>query len=135
MVLSFNEIGAYFGMKGSAISRLSRRFKETIKGDKELGECFVRSNRRACRTLRSAPSALSTVIFSNILEISLPPTTLQRLLDKLVWRSPLEMIHRVLPEKPYWQAVCPTFTGISEPMAASQSRASRTLSSLLSLDS
>ena len=37
MVLSFNEIGAYFGMKGSAISQLSGRFRETIKGDKELG--------------------------------------------------------------------------------------------------
>jgi hypothetical protein len=36
MVLSFNEIGAYFGMKGSAISQLSRRSKETLKRDKEL---------------------------------------------------------------------------------------------------
>ncbi len=34
--MSLDEIGAYFGMKGSAISQLSRRFKETIKGDKEL---------------------------------------------------------------------------------------------------
>ncbi len=32
-----DEIGAYFGMRGSAISQLSRRFKETIKGNKELG--------------------------------------------------------------------------------------------------
>ena len=39
--LSFNEIGAYFGMKGSAISQLSRRFRETIKGDKELGRILV----------------------------------------------------------------------------------------------
>ena len=37
MVLSFNEIGAYLGRKGSAISQVTRRFKETIKGDKELG--------------------------------------------------------------------------------------------------
>ena len=37
MVLSFNEIGAYFGMKGSAISPSRKKFKETIKGDKELG--------------------------------------------------------------------------------------------------
>ena len=36
MVLSFDEIGAYFGMKGSTISQLSRRFLETVKGDKEL---------------------------------------------------------------------------------------------------
>jgi REP element-mobilizing transposase RayT len=36
--LRLDEIGAYFGMKGSAISQLSRRFKETIKGDRELGE-------------------------------------------------------------------------------------------------
>ena len=37
MVLSFNEIRAYLGMKGSPVSQLSRRFKETIKGDRELG--------------------------------------------------------------------------------------------------
>jgi hypothetical protein len=37
MVLSFDEIGGYFGMKGSGVSQVSRRFKETIKGDKELG--------------------------------------------------------------------------------------------------
>lgn len=30
------EVGAYFGMKESAVSQLSRRFKETLKGDKEL---------------------------------------------------------------------------------------------------
>jgi hypothetical protein len=36
MVLSFNENRAHFGMKGSAISQLRRRFKETLKGDKEL---------------------------------------------------------------------------------------------------
>jgi hypothetical protein len=36
MGLSFNEIGGYFGMKGSAVSQLSRRLKETIEGDKEL---------------------------------------------------------------------------------------------------
>jgi chromosomal replication initiation ATPase DnaA len=35
--MSLDEIGAYFGMKSGAISQLSRRFKETIKGDKELG--------------------------------------------------------------------------------------------------
>jgi REP element-mobilizing transposase RayT len=35
--MRLEEIGAYFGMNGSAISQLSRRFKETIKGDKELG--------------------------------------------------------------------------------------------------
>jgi len=35
--LSLDEIGAYFGMKGSAISQLSRRFKEAIKGNRELG--------------------------------------------------------------------------------------------------
>lgn len=35
--MRLDEIGVYFGMEGSAISQLSRRFKETIKGDKELG--------------------------------------------------------------------------------------------------
>ncbi len=30
------EIGGYFGMKGSAVSQLSRRFEERIKADKEL---------------------------------------------------------------------------------------------------
>ncbi len=30
------EIGAYFGMKGSTISQLSRRFEKKIKADKEL---------------------------------------------------------------------------------------------------
>ena len=35
--LSLDEIGAYFGMKGSAISQLSRRFKEGIEGNRELG--------------------------------------------------------------------------------------------------
>jgi hypothetical protein len=34
--MRLEEIGAYFGMKGSAISQLSRRFEERIKGDKEL---------------------------------------------------------------------------------------------------
>ena len=41
MVLSFNEIRAYFWIKCSAISQLSRRSKETIKGDKELGGILV----------------------------------------------------------------------------------------------
>ena len=35
--INHEEIGGYFGMRGSAISQLSRRFKETIKGDRELG--------------------------------------------------------------------------------------------------
>jgi len=34
--LSLDEIGAYFGMKGSALSQLSRRLKETIKRDEEV---------------------------------------------------------------------------------------------------
>ena len=67
MVLSFNEIRAYFWIKCSAISQLSRRSKETIKGDKELGGILV----------TPGPSVLSTVIFCNILEISLPPRSLQ----------------------------------------------------------
>ena len=36
--LRLDEIGAHFGMKGGAISQLSRRLKEAIRGDKELGE-------------------------------------------------------------------------------------------------
>jgi REP element-mobilizing transposase RayT len=34
--LKLREIGEYFGMQGSAISQLSRRFAETIKGNREL---------------------------------------------------------------------------------------------------
>jgi hypothetical protein len=34
--LGLDEIGAYFEMKGSAISQLSRRFEGAIKGDKKL---------------------------------------------------------------------------------------------------
>jgi REP element-mobilizing transposase RayT len=34
--MRLDEIGAYFGMKGNAVSQLSRRFEETLKGDKEL---------------------------------------------------------------------------------------------------
>jgi hypothetical protein len=34
--LKLREIGEYFGMKGSAISQLSRRFVETVKGNQEL---------------------------------------------------------------------------------------------------
>jgi putative transposase len=34
--LGLDEIGAYFGMRGSAVSQLSRRFRETIREDKEL---------------------------------------------------------------------------------------------------
>ena len=34
--MRLEEIGAHFGMKGSAVSQLSRRFEERIKGDKEL---------------------------------------------------------------------------------------------------
>ena len=34
--MRLEEIGAYFGMKGSAVSQLSRRFQEREKGDKEL---------------------------------------------------------------------------------------------------
>jgi len=35
--MRLDEIGTYFGMKGSAVSQLSRRFKETTRGDKEAG--------------------------------------------------------------------------------------------------
>ncbi len=34
--MRLEEIGAYFGMKGSAVSQLSRRFEKRIKADKEL---------------------------------------------------------------------------------------------------
>lgn len=40
--MRLDEIGAYFGMKGSAVSQLSGRFKETIKGDKELGRILIK---------------------------------------------------------------------------------------------
>ena len=35
--MRLDEIGTYFGLKGSAVSQLSRRFKETTRGDKEAG--------------------------------------------------------------------------------------------------
>ncbi len=35
--MRLDEIGAYFGMKGSAISQLSRRVNEMVKGNRELG--------------------------------------------------------------------------------------------------
>jgi chromosomal replication initiation ATPase DnaA len=35
--MRLEEIGAHFGMKSGAISQLSRRFKERIKGDEGLG--------------------------------------------------------------------------------------------------
>jgi len=34
--MKLDEIGAHFGMEGSAVSQLSRRFKEVIREDKEL---------------------------------------------------------------------------------------------------
>jgi DNA-directed RNA polymerase specialized sigma subunit len=34
--LNLREIGEYFGMQRSAVSQLSRRFAETIKGNQEL---------------------------------------------------------------------------------------------------
>jgi hypothetical protein len=34
--MRLEEIGAYFGMKGGAVSQLSRRFEERIKGDGKL---------------------------------------------------------------------------------------------------
>ena len=35
--MRLDEIGTYFGMKGRAVSQLSRRFKEATRGDKEAG--------------------------------------------------------------------------------------------------
>jgi len=46
-LINHEEIGGYFGTKGSAISQLSRRFKETIKGDKELGGILGKIKDRA----------------------------------------------------------------------------------------
>jgi hypothetical protein len=40
--LGLREIGKYFRMQRSAISQLSRRFKETIKRDKEIGELLCK---------------------------------------------------------------------------------------------
>jgi len=45
--MNHEEIGAYLGMQGSGISQLSRRFKETIKGDKELGGILGKIKDRA----------------------------------------------------------------------------------------
>jgi len=36
--MKLDEIGAHFGMKGGAVSQLSRRLKEAIRGNKGLGE-------------------------------------------------------------------------------------------------
>ena len=40
--LNLREIGEYFGMQGSAVSQLSRRFAETIKGNQELRKVLDR---------------------------------------------------------------------------------------------
>ncbi|OGP72631.1 MAG: hypothetical protein A2V86_04280 [Deltaproteobacteria bacterium RBG_16_49_23] len=43
--MRLEEIGEWFGMKGGAVSQLSRRFKETIKGDKGLRGIFDKIER------------------------------------------------------------------------------------------
>jgi len=43
--MRLEEIGAYFGMKGSAVSQLSRRFEERIKGDQGLKVIFEKIKR------------------------------------------------------------------------------------------
>ncbi len=43
--LNLREIGEYFGMQRSAISQLSRRFSETVKGNQELREVLGRIER------------------------------------------------------------------------------------------
>jgi len=40
--LNLREIGEYFGMQRSAISQLSRRFAETVKGNQELRKVLGR---------------------------------------------------------------------------------------------
>ncbi|MGO8989041.1 MAG: REP-associated tyrosine transposase [bacterium] len=40
--ISLDEIGAHFGMKGGAVSQLIKRFKERIKGDKNLKRILSR---------------------------------------------------------------------------------------------
>jgi hypothetical protein len=34
--MTLDEVGSYFGMRGSAVSQLSRRFKGALEGDKDL---------------------------------------------------------------------------------------------------
>ena len=58
MVLSFNEIGAYFGMKGGAISQLGRRFKDTMKGDKELGRILGKIKEEGLSNVEICPLCL-----------------------------------------------------------------------------
>ena len=55
MVLSFNEIEAYFGMKGSAISPSRKKFKETINGDKELSGNLHRIKQEALLNVELCP--------------------------------------------------------------------------------
>jgi hypothetical protein len=43
--MSLDEVGAYFGMKGSAVSQLSRRFEEGIKQNKELKKVLEKIQR------------------------------------------------------------------------------------------
>jgi hypothetical protein len=45
--MRLEEIGAYFGMRGSAISQLSRRFGETIKEDRGLRGILDKIKREA----------------------------------------------------------------------------------------
>ena len=46
--LKLREIGGYFGMQGSAISQLSRRFVETLKGNQELRKVLAKMRKRSC---------------------------------------------------------------------------------------
>jgi hypothetical protein len=64
MVLSFNDIGAYLGMKGSAISQLSRRFKETIEGDKELGGILCKIKQEGLLNVENLTLLLSDLLLS-----------------------------------------------------------------------
>jgi len=45
--MRLDEVGAHFGMKGGAVSQLSRRLKEAIRGDKELGEILGKIKKEA----------------------------------------------------------------------------------------
>jgi hypothetical protein len=53
--LNLREIGEYFGMQRSAISELSRRFRETIKGNQELRKVLSNIDKKDLLNVAARP--------------------------------------------------------------------------------
>jgi hypothetical protein len=60
--MRLEEIGAHFGMKGSAVSQLSRRSQERIKGDKELRGILDKIKRGGLLNVYSSTTAFITKV-------------------------------------------------------------------------